>query len=242
MYGYEKIGVPTAVLLVREFQRATLTQKLGSNWTEARIGMYFSGVADHETNIAPPDEDLAVADVSDYLTFGLKDASTYALPGESGGLFIGVRSTGATSQVQAPGVGSSGYFADSSEQCSAVGYAGTTLIDGGVVQNGSLRFPDPEPDESFNGFYCVRFVVSGRGLSTQTVSVSVARSEQVDGADYGKAALYQAISNAAFGTARNVSWNTGVSARTLPDTAWVRIPFYNARIRIQAMMAVKVSP
>lgn len=242
MYGYEKVGVPNAVLLVREFQRATLTQKLGSDWTEARVGLYFTGVDAHEGNLAPPDETLAVADVSDYLTIGLKDAATYALPGESGGLFIGVRSTGTTSKVEAPLLGGAGFFADSNEECSAVGYAGTTLIDGGVVANGAMQFPDPQPDDGFNGFYCMRFVVSNRGTASQSVAVSVARSAQVAGFDYGKAALYQAINNATFGAPKTVAWNTGAAARTLPDASWVRIPFYNARIRIQALMAIKTAP
>ncbi len=242
MYGYEKLGVPTAVLLVREFQRAKLTQSLGSDWTEARIGMYFTGVNAFEVDIAPSDETLAVADVSDYLTIGLKDSSTYALPGESGGLFVGVRSTGTTSKIDAPLLGGNGYFADSNEECSAVGYAGATLIDGGVIANGSLQFPDPEPSDGYNGFYCMKFVVNSRGTSSQSVSVSVARSAQVAGFDYGKTALYQAINNASFGVAKTVAWNTGSVARTLPDASWVRIPFYNARIRIQALMAIKTAP
>lgn len=242
MYGYEKIGVPNAVLLVREFQRATLTQKLGSNWTEARVGLYFTGVDAHDVNVAPPDETLAVADVSDYLTIGLKDAATYNLPGEAGGFFIGVRSTGTTSAVEAPLLGGNGFFADSNEECSAVAYAGATLIDGGVVANGAMLFPDPEPDDGFNGFYCMKFVVNNRGTSTQSVSVSVARTAQVDGFDYSKATLYQAMNNATFGAAKTLAWNTGAAARTLPDASWVRIPFYNARIRIQAIMAIKIAP
>lgn len=242
MYGYEKVGVPSAILMVREFQRATLTQKLGSDWTEARIGMYFSGIDAHETNVSPPDELVTVSDVSDYAAFGLKDAGTYYLPGEAGGLFLGIRSTGSTTKCRAPLLGAEGWFADSAEECSAVGYAGATLIDGGVITNGSLRFPDPEPDESFCGFYCVKFVVNSRGLSGQSVTMSIARSGEVAGADYGKAALYQAINNSTFGATKTVAWNNGGSARSLPDAAYVRIPFYNARIRIQALMAVKISP
>lgn len=236
MLPYEKEGVPTAVLAVREFQRATLTAKLGSNWTEARIGMFFSGVDAHEENTPPPMETMAVADVSDYVFFGLKDANSYFLPGEAGGTFVGIRSTGTTSRVGAD------YFADSNEECSAVAYAGTTLIDGGVIENGSLRFPDPEPATGYSGFYSVKFVVNSRGLSSQSVSISVARSGDVSGADYGKAALYQAINNSSYGAAKTVAWNTGAAARALPDASWVRIPFYNSRIRIQEIMAVKISP
>lgn len=241
MLPYEKEGVPTAVLAVREFQRAKLTAKLGNDWTEARLGLYFSGVNAHENNIAPPDETLAVSDVSDYVFFGLKDASSYFLPGEAGGAFIGVRSTGTTSKVDAPGTGT-GYFADSSGQCSAVGYAGATLIDGGVIANGPMRYPDPEPATGYNGFYCVKFTVNNRGLSSQSVSMSVAGSAQVSGIDYGKAALYQAMNNSTFGAIKTVAWNTGAAARVLPDAAWVRIPFYNARLRIQEIMAIKTAP
>jgi hypothetical protein len=242
MVASSKEGQTTAILAVREFQRARLTAKLGNDWTEARIGMFFSGLDAHEDNEAPADELLTVADASDYLTIGLKDSNSYYLPGEAGGYFIGVRSTGTTTKVLAPAGSAAGWFADSSQQCSAVGYAGTTLINGGVLSNGSLQFPDPEPSSGYSGFYCLKFVVAGRDLSSQSVSVSVARSSQVAGFDYGKAALYQAINSASFGVAGSVAWNTGASARALPDAAWVRIPFYNARIRIQEIMAVKISP
>lgn len=242
MLTTEKEGVSTAVLAVREFQRAKLTVKLGSDWTEARVGMFFSGVDAHENNLSCPDEILNVSDVSDYVTFGLKDSNSYFLPGEAGSLFLGVRSTGSTSKAHQPNFGSSGYFADSFDFCSAVGYAGATLIDAGAFANGGLHFPDPEPATGYSGFYCVKFVVNARGLSSQSVSMSVARSDQVEGVDYGKAALYQAMNNATFGAAKTVAWNNGGSARALPDASWVRIPFYNARIRIQEIMAVKISP
>lgn len=239
----QKEGVTTAILAVREFQRATLTAKLGSNWTEARLGMFFSGVDAHEDNIAPPDEILTVSDTSDYVAFGLKDSATYYLPGEAGGIFIGVRSTGATSKCLAPVTGSfNGWFADSAEQCSAVGYAGATLVDGGVFANGSMLFPDAEPPTAYAGFYCVKFTVNSRGLSSQSVTMSIARSGEVAGNDYGKSALYQAINSSTFGATKTVAWNNGGSARALPDAAYVRIPFYNARIRIQEIMAIKISP
>jgi len=241
MIAQQKEGITTAILAVREFQRATLSVKLGSNWTEARIGMFFSGVAAHEENAASPEELLTVADSSDYVFFGLKDAATYFLPGEAGGSFLGVRSTGATSKASSA-ASAIGWFADINEECSAVGYAGATLIDGGVIANGSLRYPDPEPATAYNGFYSLKFVVNSRGLSTQSVSMSIARSEQVAGADYGKSALYQAINNGSYGPPRTVAWNDSGAARTLPDASWVRIPFYNSRIRIQEIMAVKISP
>lgn len=242
MLFYSKEGFSVAVLAVREFQRATLTEKLGSDWTEMRLGMFFSGVDAHEENLAPPTETLTVLDESDYLTFGLKDAATYFLPGEAGGIFVGIRSTGGIGKALAPAGVSPGWFADSNEECSAVGYAGAALIDGGVIAAGALRFPDPEPATGYSGFYCVKFVVNNRGASSQSVSMSIARSSQVSGADYGRSALYQAINNSTFATGKTVAWNNGASARTLPDAAWVRIPFYNARIRIQEIMAVKIAP
>lgn len=238
----EKEGVATAILAVREFQRAALTTKLGSNWTEARLGIYFSGVDAHEDDASPPDESLAVANVSDYLFFGLKDANSYFMPGEAGGTFVGVRSTGATTKCLAPSGATEGWFADSAGDCSAVGYAGTTLINGGVFANGAMRFPEADSASGYSGFYCVKFVVNSRGLSSQSVTMSIAREGTVAGTDYGKAALYQQINNATFGATNTVAWNNGGAARALPDAAYVRIPFYNARIRIQEIMAVKISP
>ncbi len=241
MLTYQKLGENVAVLAPREGQRGRLIEGIGSDWTEAIIGMYFTGVDAHDENIAGPDETRTVIDASDYLTFGLKNSSTYDLPGFAGGFFIGIRSTGATSKCLAPS-GGIGFFADTSESCSAVGYSGSTLVNGGVVSSSSLRFPDPNPETAFSGFYAVKLVVSNRGMSTQSVAVSVARSSQVSGTDYSKSALNQACRNATFGTAGLVAWNTGAAARTLPDSAWVRLPFFNNRIRIQEIIAIKISP
>ncbi len=238
MIIFSKNVVNVGVLAPREFLRGKLSVGLGSEWTEARLGMYFTGVDAHDENVLGPSggELVNVDTVADYLTIGLKDAATRNLPGEAGGYFLGVRSKGTVSEA------TTSQFADSLGLCSAVGYAGSVPIDGGQLTNGAMLYPDPEPITGYNGFYCVRFAISNRGTNIQSVSISVARSGLVTGDDYTKAALYQAINNASFGIARVVPWNTGSVARALPDAAFVRIPFYNYRIRIQEIMAVKTSP
>jgi hypothetical protein len=233
-----KNAIVTGILAPREFFRGRLTTSLGSDWTEARLGMFFVGVDAHADDLPGPSggETVTVATVADYVTFGLKDSATRNLPGQAGGNFIGVRSTSGVSEAATT------FFGDDSAQCSAVGYAGAVLANGGVVANGAMLFPDPSDLTGYNGFYCVKFVVNNRGSSIQAVSISVARNGLIAGDDYSKAALYQAINNASFGAPKMVTWNTGSAARALPDAAFLRIPFYNFRIRIQEIMAVKTAP
>ena len=237
MITSEKNGELTAILFPREFMRARLVNGLGSNWTEARIGMYFSVVSGTSKNDLPDaSESLAVADNSDYITLGLKDSGSLANPGDAGSLFLGVRSTGTTS------LATTSLLADSNGECSAVGCAGTTIIDGGVLQNGAFAFPDPSPEEGFCAFYSVKFRIQNRGSSSQSVGISVARSSAVSGVDYSRIALLQLMNNSTYGAEKIISWNSGGSARNIPDSAWMRFPFYLYRIRVQAFMAIKTSP
>lgn len=234
----QKLGTNVCVLAPREGLLAALSGSLGSDWTEARIGMYFSGVDHSNVDTYGPvaGEDVPVASVADYLTLGLKDEEISTLPGESGSLFLGVRSTGAVTSATRQ------LFADEDALCSAFGYHGSTGVNGGLLASSAMLYPDPELATGYSGFYCVKLKVNNRGGATQSVDVSVSRSAQVEGTDYGKAALTQAINNAEFSPAVSVPWNTGVAARALPSAAWIRIPFYNFRIRVQALMAIKITP
>lgn len=241
MRTFSKLGATTSILSVREGQKGSLVDGLGSDWTEARVGMYFTGVDSIEDDVSCRSETRTGSDYSDYLTFGLKNSDNFNLPGESSSSFIGVRSNSITMKAVVPS-GTPGWFADLNQECIAMGYAGATIVNGGVLANSSLRFPDPSPATGFNGFYCVKLVVSGRGTASQAVSISISSSPSISGTDYGKAALYQIMNNATFGPAKIVVWNTGVAARTLPNAAWVRLPFFGGRIRIQEIMAIKVQP
>lgn len=237
----QKLGTTVCALAAREGLIGGLTSGLSGAWTEARLGIFFSGISSLEENSLPAaGEEVMVTDYSDYLTFGLKDASPATLPGQTGSLFLGVRSTGVVSEalITPPTF----RFSDSNGLCSAIGYNGVTEIDGGALSNGALQFPDPEPDSGYCGFYCVKLKINNRGTSTQTVAISVARTEQVTGTDYGKAALTQLMQNATFGTANTVIWNNGSSARSIPTAAWLRIPFYYFRIRVQSLVAIKIAP
>ncbi len=241
MITVQKIGETVANLAPREGQRGFLVDGLGSDWTEARLGIFFSVVDAHDDNVSGPDEVVDVDAYNDYTTFGLKNSSNRNLPGEASSYFIGIRSSSPVSKLVAPS-SSAGWFADENQQCIAMAYNGVSIISGGVVPGSSFRFPNPNPETGFNGFYCIKLVVSGRGTSSQSVAISVARSESVSGSDYSKAKLYQMMNNSAFGPSTAVAWNTGVAARTLPDVAWVRLPFFNNRLRLHQIMSIKSLP
>lgn len=237
MLTYEKNGEITAVLSPREFFLGKASLSLLSGWVECRIGMFFSVVDDQFENAACPSEDVAVSGVNDYVFFGLKDSSPLTLPGEAGSLFLGVRSTGTTTRV-VPASTSAGYVADSAVSVSAVGYNGVTLSNGGAMTDAAILFPDPAPIAGFNGFYCLRLMVSNAGSSTQSVGISISRSGSVAGDDYSVAALRQTILNALFSPGNSVPWNNGVVATQLPDSVWARFPFYNARLRVHSIMQI----
>lgn len=237
MRAYEKNGELTSILFPREYMRARVVEGLGSNWTEARLAMFFSGIDSGDNNAPVVEENVPVQDNSDYLTFGLKDFTSQVDPGDAGSLFLGMRSTGLTSTATAQ------RFADSTGSCSAVGCDGTTIVNGGVLQNGALAFPsDPSGIEAFNGFYCLKLKIFNRGTGSQFVRISASQNSPVTGSDYSKARLLNMTQNASFGLETSVTWNSGGSARSIPNAAWVRLPFYLSRIRIQAFIAIKVSP
>lgn len=241
MLTHQKVGELTAILAPREGQLCKFSEALGADWTQCVIGFFFAGVDGHDNDLPGPTELRTVTDDSDRLFVGLKNSANRTLPGFANSYFLGVRSTGAVSKCLAPSSGA-GFFADSNEECSAVGYSGTTLVDGGVLTDASLQFPLPDPENGFNAFYAVKISLSSRGTSSQAAHISTARTAKVDGIDYSKSALIQAINSATFGAPNTVPWNDGFSAKTLPDAVWIRLPFFNNRFRIHALTAIKTNP
>lgn len=246
-YLFTKNTDPTIVLAPREALRAPLN--FGDEWTEVRVGIFLTGVSawleDEKGSLLK--EDLPIADVSDHLTFGLSKAGISALPGQVDSLFLGIRSDGATAEARpvntvTPPTTPTGRFSGAFSQCCAVGYDGATLVNGGVIADGALRFPSVEDPAAFNGFYSLKIRITNRGLSSQKVHFSVASIAAVSSADYSPATLRDLINNTQYGAEVTIAWNTGSAARDIPDTVWFRIPFYNFRARIHALRAINYVP
>ncbi len=237
---YQKtVSDKTCILAPREFFLRPFD--FGSDWTEMRLGVYFSGVtsgADDTTSVA---ETVVVSTAADNIYFGLKNSDTDDLPGFGTALFLGAMTQAAsTSQITA---GSPNKIRSSAgDFLVGNGYHDTTLVTGSGGTGQSMQFPAASLTSGYCGFYVVKFVINNLGLSSQTVDISLSTNAGVSGTDYSAAALRLLINNATFSTAYNVAWNTGAAARVIPDAVFIRLPFYNNRIRLSCIRAIRYAP
>jgi hypothetical protein len=249
----QKEALMALYLAARE--QMTAPFDFGSDWTEIRCGAFISGCQanDEAANANDDSAGFQNEDVDNAIYFGIKNSDSSALPGETDSLFIGVKPTGGNpsdnysewNAYDPPGVTVT-TICDSAGSMSACGFAGTSLIDGGVITSpagsGALRFKDYSAASGYCGLYVLRFVISNRGSASQSVSVSLASRTEVVGTDYSPFALQQEMNNASFGAAKTITWNTGASARTIPDAFFIRLPFFSNRLMIAAMRAIKYQP
>lgn len=242
---YTKLTDKTLILAPRE---AVVRQfNFGTDWTEMRMGFFSTGVIDSGDNTAPTDESLVIGSASDRMAIGLKNSSTNDLPGYAGSLFIGAITGGTGSQTTdySLAAGRKYYCAFATNQApSAAGYYGTTLV-GGTHTTDALAHPilfgDASAATGYNGFFGLKFVITDRGLSTQTVTMSTF-ADVVAGTDYSATALRTLLNNSGYLGPKTIAWNDGAAARTIPDCVFVRIPFFNNRIRISAIRAIRYAP
>lgn len=233
---YTKLTDKTTVLAPRE--GACRKFNFGTDWTEIRVGMFCSAIAATGSNDVNVSETLVPSGVADYITFGIKDDSqTY--PGQTGSLFLGLINT--TVSDSTPPFG----FAGNAAAWAASGYYGTTLVQNPSAVSTSRYIGGQATASAATGycaFFAVKFVISNRGLSTQTVAMSNATDEIVGGADYSATALRTALNNETYSTPQSIAWNDGAAARDIPDCVWVRVPLYNNALRISAIRAIRYAP
>ncbi len=216
-------------------------------WTEARFGLFFGGVTAAGDNTSSTSESVAKSSVSDIIAFGIKNSSTSDLPGQAGSLFLGVTSDNDASCTTF-GVGAAGgdYASISGNPAFLVstGYNGVTKIGGTDTQacNG-MHYPTVTSGATnYCGFFGLKFVINNIGLSTQSVTLSSSFVSTVSGSDYSAAALRTLLNNSTYNNSSTLTWNDGVSARAIPDALYLRMPFYNNRIRVSSMMGVRYAP
>lgn len=231
---YLKALENTLILEAREFM---LRQFNFGTWTEMRMGMFFGGIATTGNNNNVVGETVAISSALDRFAFGIKDSGTTAIPGQTGASFLGLTTTIAQNNVSAIG------SYQSNGAWSAAGMTDTTIIGGTAGQTVlQTNFPnDVTVSSGYNAFYAIKFVINNQGLSTQTVDISVAAATTVAGTDYSLSALRTLINSSTYGTARNIAWNTGAAAKTIPNCWFLRLPFVNNRIRMSAIDMIKIS-
>ncbi len=234
---YPKLTDETIVLAPR--QAAFRQFNIGDDWTEARFGVFVTAIAatgSDDDNVA---EVLVPSVTSDRVTFGFKDTSdTY--PGQSGSLFIGVRSGEGTVVSAAAGGGIGG----PSGSFVAVGYNGTSEILGAGAGIGRIGTAVASGATSYCDFFAIRLVINNRGLSTQTITIYGKEQANVAGADYSANALRTLINNsfASVGALDTIPWNDGVSARAIPDCVWIRSPLFDNALRISCARVIRYAP
>ncbi len=208
------------------------------DWTEMRFGLFFGGVTAGGDNTQSVSESVAQATVADKITVGLKNSDTNDLPGQAGSLFIGAMSFGGEADCD-----NQFYSNVGGSQLSAGAFAGTSLIGGSVSNINQLAYPaNVALTSAYNGFWAIKFVINNLGLSTQSVTISTNQVTTVAGTDYSASALRTLINNAVYAGGATLAWNDGAAARVIPDAVWIRLPFYNNRIRISCMMGVRYAP
>lgn len=236
---YTKLTDKTTVLAPRE--GACRKFNFGTDWTEVRVGMFCSPIAATGSNDVNVVELMVPSGITDYITFGIKDDSqTY--PGQVGSTFLGIRSAGPN--VESGTAGIQGFYGGGASWLTT-GYYGATMVQNAGSLGSSPYFGGTvlaNAATAYCGFIAIKIVITDRGLSTQSVAVSIAYSNSVAGADYSATALRTAINNTAYGTAESIAWNDGASARVIPDCVWVRVPLYLNALRISAIRAIRYAP
>lgn len=208
-------------------------------WTEMRFGIYFGGVLASGDNTASAIETVVLSSSADNVAFGLKDSASNLLPGVAGSLFLGA----ITDQAHASYCSGGAFDCDTIFSLSAAGYAGVTLIGGNTAnQVNPMSYPTVTGATGYNGFYAAKFVITNLGTATQSVAISTVTTSPIAGTDYSAEALRIDLNNATYGTPHAIAWNTGAAARTIPDAVYIRMPFFNNRIRISTMRAIRYAP
>lgn len=209
------------------------------NWTEMRMGFFFSGVAAIGDNTASASEEVTQITVDDLITVGLKNSDTDDLPGQAGSLFIGAKSYSSKANCN----GAAFFSNAGSNKLTAAAYNGASLIGGaGSDLNGLDYASNVTGITTYNGFWVLKLVITNRGLATQSIALSTGQTSNVSGADYSPSALRTLMNSATFTVPVTLAWNDGVAARPIPDSYWIRLPFYSNRIRLSCIRATRYTP
>ena len=206
------------------------------SWTELRLGFFYSIVSSSNNDAAGPTESIVTNNEYDLLALGLKTYNSY-YPRQVGCNFVGITSqtTGCTknaSNIQTP-------TGSNHVQCSAYKDA-TNVSTLSTNDIGGLAFPsDPSVGSNYSAFWGIRYVINNRGLSTQTISIYLSTLTPVSDVSVSNLLTrLNAFPVAGTNAPRILTFNDGVNAHTVPDAIFLRLPFYNNRLRISAYRLV----
>lgn len=209
-------------------------------WTEVRLGMYFGGVTAAGDNSQAVAETVNISSYLDRITFGLKTEDAL-MPGQTDCKFIGVTSTtrselDTTVNTFGSADATSGFY-NGMNGAIAIDTTFTTRT---TPNSSGMRYPTVTGATAYCGFYALKFVVTNSGTATQQIAVSFSQNNSVAGADYSASALLTDINNAVYTSmGAAFDWNNGASAYALPNAFWLRLPFFNNRVRVSAVRLVR---
>lgn len=213
------------------------------SWREVRLGMFWTMTGLNTFTSSCADETVTQVTKQDILAIGLKDSATSILPGFSGSYFIGVSITGSSGHNVVLGQPGAINISDSTNSSFfGAGFYGTSSYFGG--QDLTVPAANYVTETNYSGFYGVRMILNNSGSSSQTVSVYVSSTYNPSVGNtnyYTSSYLNQYMQNATWSTVSTFNWNDGVSAYPIPDSVWIRTPFYFNRLRISAIRLVKYS-
>jgi hypothetical protein len=216
------------------------------SWSEIRIGFFYDSVGLNTPTSSTVDEVVTQVTRADILSIGLKDSATSILPGFSGSYFVGVAITGSHNMS----ANNTRYEDQTGGNMYGTGFYGTSSYYGAQTMNwmlyptnGGASSGGSPSTSDYCGVYTIKMVLNNSGSSSQTISMYTANSQQVSTGTsyYSVGQLNQQMNNGTFGTVSTVTWNDGANAFPIPDSLWIRTPFYNNRLRIASLSLIRYS-
>ncbi len=218
------------ILDIREaFQR---NHGFGTDWTELRLGMYFSIVPLVGDDAAATAETVITNTYLDIAAFGLKDSSSNA-PLSAGSRFVGMI-------FGKPGADNYSHGANNVGGAT-IGTPYRVSIDGTSILSTTTSgsFSLNQYNVGTHAVMFLKLVVNNKGLSTQTISMDTGSTHGMTSVSSNDLRSYfSSYSSAGNST---VTWNAASAALPLPTHIYARIPTLNHRLRITTCGVLKVS-
>jgi hypothetical protein len=208
------------------------------NWSDLRVGYYFSLVSTAGPNTQPTvNENFAASTPALMVSMGIKDSSSN-LPGQTGAFFLGLGNgpgfNSNTDDANSAGIGM-GSFGRNGMVSHDTSISVSSIAGFGSIGTSN----DITATTAYCGFFGLRYVLTNRGLSNQGIAITYVSTANVPGNDYTQLPLKIALNNSTYAAAISGNWNSGGVALPIPTTVWFRLPYVNHQIRISCMGLVR---
>jgi hypothetical protein len=213
---------------------------IGSNWLEARMGVFYTWVPAGNDDAACATEAIVPASYLDWFTFGLKNSDNANCPGLAGARFLGMcwNAEAADQLNLVKNDVASGSFGASNNRRGFASLNGVTVITFTDFAT-SMIFPVWSAG-AIHAFWALKLTVQNYGLANQTVTMSMAHTDTAQ-ADVSSAALRNLIFNNIYSAGKVMNWFSDGAALPLPDAIWIRSPMNLHRLRLSGVDCFKIS-